>query len=460
LGMRDHLAPCVASLRAGIAALSVSELDDLAAELMLLQAQVRAVKFNKSVASQVLVSPDLVGKIMMHHMPLEGVHRIGALVCQVWRATAASVRASSARLLWAESQWQDSDWYTVAWQPSGEAIAATPTALELRPGKASARRYIGTDFVDDDGDEIAGGLASCRIVCDDRPGHNEIYTHNPGFDRIVKAVLEAPPLGCDPRARVLASCCVNEEAGCGEVAMACANGFLFVLDRFDAVRVFDCEHMLPRCRFGTSYYLEQRHHFPLMPAHLLEYPHPKFTGNFSDTVFKQAEQGGITVSSDWVVVADKGGHRLQVFALHPTLDAIEWDATERSPRVGLPTGPPARVIGGPGVSPGKFTLPGDVKFLTLRTADDALLVLEHGFQEGWSHYGTPCPKGPPRLQVLTFEGVPLHHVVLDPPPHILQARSKGSALCVHGRTIHALIFYFQQGMHGVQQEFTIRPPPW
>ena len=28
--MRDHLAPCVASLRAGIAALSVSELDDLA----------------------------------------------------------------------------------------------------------------------------------------------------------------------------------------------------------------------------------------------------------------------------------------------------------------------------------------------------------------------------------------------------------------------------------------------
>ena len=68
--MRVPLAKCFAELHASIPDLSVRELDQLAAELALLQEAVRASKFGNGCASQVLLSPDLVGRIMEHHMLL------------------------------------------------------------------------------------------------------------------------------------------------------------------------------------------------------------------------------------------------------------------------------------------------------------------------------------------------------------------------------------------------------
>ena len=107
------------------------------------------------------------------------------------------------------------------------------------------------------------------------------------------------------------------------------------------------------------------------------------------------------------------------------------------------------------------TLPSDVAFLNLAAADDALLVLELGYQSGWDELGPDgclsCPNGAPRLQVLTLEGVPLQQLVLDPPPSLfsLQKVYRGAALGVRGGSCHVLMYYHGSRFHGIRQEVGI-----
>ena len=314
--MRVPLAKCLAELHASIPDLSVSEVDQLAAELALLQEAVRASKFENGCASQVLLSPDLVGRIMVHHMLLDGWHRLGAAVCKVW-ATAAARLMAAAHTMHA-MRGTTCSFTSLALKPCGAAILSTANALELRPHgidmQEDSRPFFSTVFTIDDADEpYELNLGSCTTVCDDRPGQNAIFAHCSADTYIVRVALEEPP-----HARAISHCLVNEPAGCGEVAMACANGLLYVLDRFHAVRVFDCDTMELRCQFGTSYYLEQGEEGLICSEYLLA----SFAGRITDAVFENADQGGLAVSSDWLVVADKGAHRLQLFALHPTVDSI------------------------------------------------------------------------------------------------------------------------------------------
>jgi hypothetical protein len=407
-----HLARCLADLRASTSDLSVSELDELTEQLDSIRADLRLQKFERGAASQVLLSSELVHKILTYDMVSDGWATLNAAasVCRLWRDAVAAVTAATRLQLTAD--WQDSQWASLSQQASGAVVGVHMAAgVVLRPSgldddadtRVFARVSISAevDIFDEEGEvNIVDDLHNIHkcpgrvtVVCDDRPGHNEVYIHNAAYECLAKVSLEHPP-----DLTVLSYCRVNDLAGCGEVAMACRNGLLYVLDRFYAVQVFDCDTMEWRSRFGTSYYIEQNGR----AEHLLA----SSEGRITDEVFDHANQGGLAVSSDWLVVADKGNHRLQMFALHATLPRLADGAYAEA------GAPPTKIIGGAGAALGEFTLPVGVNFLSLNTEDDALLVLELGYVSDW----TDCsPAGRPRLQVLNLEGNPLQQFVLDCP---------------------------------------------
>ena len=235
-----HVARCLADLRTSMSACSVRELDELAAELALLRVEVRNQKYERGAASCVLLSHDLVGRIMMQHLRLDGWHKVGASVCKAWRDAAATVMSANAML--AESPWCVSRLMSLAWQSNGESVAGGLSGVEPRSAEvgldANARTFTAgvgavVEAEEEEGwEESEFDFSSVTVVTDSRPGHSEVFVHQAADQYIVKAMLEEPP-----DARVLGHCLVNEPAHCGEVAMACENGLLYVLDRFHAVRV-------------------------------------------------------------------------------------------------------------------------------------------------------------------------------------------------------------------------------
>ena len=307
-----HLGKLYASLahvRTSTASLSVHELDKLSVYLDQLQAEVRRQKYERGAASQVLLSSELVHKIMVQLLLSHGCYEVfaAASVSRLWRDTVADVMAA---LRLEPTPWTETACISLAQQANGAVVGVDEdddaSWWVLRPhgldDDTDFRTFTQLNIEEGVLEEHGAPLyhheffdtSALSVVCDNRPGHNEVYIHSSSNVYLLKAILDDPP-----GITVESYCYVNEPAVDteypGEVAMACANGLLYVVDRFHAVQVFDCESMQLRSRFGTSYYVEQGEPELLRSERLL----PSFEGRITDKVLDGAHQGGVAVSSDW-----------------------------------------------------------------------------------------------------------------------------------------------------------------